>query len=72
MSDTDGHLQVLRPTIVFHGPAAEHDMPCACCGHRKAVYNLNEAVFKPCWICQETWELRRIPWYRGILSRRKD
>lgn len=57
-------MERFKPTIEFHGPAATHDMPCACCHSRPAVYNLNDGVFKPCWICQETWELRRLPWWK--------
>ena len=39
-------------------PIAEHNMPCAVCHERKAVYNLSanvpkSGVFDPCWRCQE-------------------
>jgi hypothetical protein len=40
-------------------PVAEHNMPCAVCGRRKAVIVLNTGIFEPCWTCQKTWELRR-------------
>lgn len=55
---------IARITIVFDGPTARHNMPCPICQSRKAVYNLNDGIFKPCWKCQETWETRRKPWWR--------
>jgi len=58
-----------KPTIEFHGPTATHDMACAVCQSRPAVYSIPEGVFKPCWICQEAWELRRIPWWVWIFRR---
>lgn len=58
----DAELAPVR--LCIDGPVAHHNMPCAICHSRKAVYNLNEGIFKPCWKCQQTWELRRRPWYR--------
>ena len=61
--------EILKPTIEFHGPAATHNMPCAVCRERKAVYRMPEGVFAPCWECQRNWDLRRlIPWRKRLLA----
>lgn len=76
MTDTTSPIvnepRLLRPTIDVIGPGAfRHNMPCAVCGSRHAVFSTPEAVFKPCWTCQESWELRRIPWWVGLFTRRE-
>lgn len=40
--------------IEMHGDGmfVEHNMPCAVCGKKHAVYNMNEGTFSPCWACQ--------------------
>lgn len=41
------------------GPWAVHNQPCAVCGERKAVLDLNLGVFTPCWPCMEKgWDLK--------------
>jgi len=52
--------------IVVHdfggSPVAEHNMPCAVCRERKAVYHLNYGWFDPCWTCQQAgWRLELYP-----------
>lgn len=40
------------------GPWAEHDQACAVCGERKAVLDLGNGIFDPCWDCQTRgWRL---------------
>jgi hypothetical protein len=52
-------MELLKPTIVTDGgPWAKHNMPCAVCSIKPAVYNLNTGVFEPCWQCQRLgWKL---------------
>jgi hypothetical protein len=53
-------MKMFKPTVVFHGPIATHDMPCACCHAKPAVYEFDGGVFAPCWDCQHYgWELRK-------------
>lgn len=61
--------ELLSPTIVHHGPAATHNMPCAVCRVRPAVYYINRDVFMPCWSCrQDGWELvRPESWWKKLL-----
>lgn len=48
-------------------PICEHNMPCAICGTRHAVYFLNEGLFLPCRECEaKGWRLIR---YRGWFKR---
>ena len=52
-------------------PACEHNMPCAVCGMKHAIYELSFGYFQPCWDCQEKgWKLKRKltlkEWLRGI------
>lgn len=63
----DDELAAIR--LCVEGPIAHHNMPCAVCHTRKSVYSINEGIFKPCWKCQETWELRRKPWYCGLFAK---
>lgn len=65
--EIDAELAQVR--LCVDGPVAFHNMPCAVCHVRKAVYVLNDDIFKPCWKCQETWELRHRPWYSGLFRR---
>lgn len=63
---------IFRPTINVIGPGiVTHDMPCPVCISAHAVFDCNEQVFKPCWKCRESWELRRIPWWRGMFTIRE-
>jgi len=63
-------MEVHKPTIVGVGPGVVmHDQACAICHSRKAVYQCNEGIFKPCWICQETWETRRRGWLDRMYER---
>lgn len=39
--------------VEFYGPAASHNMPCACCGEKHAVLETNTGIMQPCWSCQE-------------------
>lgn len=56
-----------KPTIVFHGPAAEHDQTCAVFHDEYAVYECNSGVFAPSWRAQEHgWYLVRA---KGIFGR---
>ncbi len=47
-------------------PIAEHNMPCAVCHKKKAVYNLSaghakSGVFDPCWDCEKKgWFTSRV------------
>jgi hypothetical protein len=61
-------MEVHKPTIEFHGPAATHDQGCAVCYTNHAVYSFGEGVFLPCWHCQENgWRLSK-PWgWRWLL-----
>ena len=45
---------LLEPT--FHtdgGPWCEHNMPCAVCGGKHAVYLMHEGIFEPCCDCKK-------------------
>ena len=40
--------------IVYHGPAATHNVKCWLCGDKPAIYNMNPVWrFEPCWSCQK-------------------
>lgn len=55
-------MDVRKPTIEVIGPMAIHDQACAACQDRKAVLDLSQGRFWPCWRCQsEGWELRKRP-----------
>lgn len=54
-------MKTFVPTIDIHGPAAEHDMPCAVCRQAPAVLDLSIGVFRPCWKCQESWNMAHRP-----------
>ena len=68
MSDHPEVPNTHKPTIVFEGPAAFHDMACACCHTRPAVFHCNDGVFGPCWKCQETWKLTRKTWIDRLIE----
>ena len=62
-------MDVHVPTVVTVGPGVvQHDQACAICQTRPAVYQFNECIFKPCWICQETWETRRKCWVSRFIE----
>lgn len=49
-----------------HGLCVDHDMPCPVCWKKKAMYQMNTAVFMPCNECQKRgWEIGR---KRGLLD----
>lgn len=55
-------MDMHKPTIINHGLFAEHDMSCAVCCSKKAVFNCNKLIFEPCWECQNNkWALIRVP-----------
>lgn len=59
-----------EPQIVFHGPVATHDMPCAVYRELPAVLDCNRGVFEPSWSAQsDGWILIRVrwPWLRRTL-----
>jgi hypothetical protein len=63
----DPTIEARPPTIHVEGPVAFHDMACAVCHEKHAVYNVNNGLFSPCWDCQaEGWFLGRAD---GIVSR---
>lgn len=42
-------------------PICEHNMPCAVCWTKPAVYLMNDSHFEPCWKCQEKgWKLIQV------------
>ena len=42
------------------GPWAVHNQPCAVCGERTAILDLNQGVMLPCGRCQALgWDLKR-------------
>jgi hypothetical protein len=61
-------MEMVKPVVNDFGgaPIAEHNIPCAVCWTRPAVYNLSAqkplgGKFSPCWICQEEgWFLSRV------------
>lgn len=61
-------IELLEPTIITDGgPWALHDMPCAVCLVKPAVYDLGNGTFQPCWNCQiYDWQLvkRRKRWWK--------
>ena len=61
---------MLNATITFHGPAAEHDMPCAVYRDQPAVFDMNRGVFLPSWYAQrDGWHLVKAHnwWQRWLL-----
>lgn len=46
-------MEVLELTIENHGLFALHNMPCAVCQEKKAVFHCNSGIFEPCWTCQD-------------------
>lgn len=46
----------LKPLAVIEidgdGLVVHHNMPCAVCGKKHAVYVSNNGIFLPCWGCQ--------------------
>jgi hypothetical protein len=55
-------VKPLKINILQHGPACEHNMPCAICLTKHAVYNMDEGFFEPCWDCQ------KLGWLTGNLT----
>lgn len=60
-------LETHKPTIIIEGPTATHDMACAHCHTKPAVYDLNSGKFQPCWSCQKK-EWTEMPWYQRLLK----
>jgi hypothetical protein len=49
-----------RPEIIDYVLWAEHDQACCVCTNRKAVLDMQRALFLPCWQCQAAgWTLIR-------------
>lgn len=46
-------LEIAKIEIRDHGIIVEHNMPCAVCQTKKAVYLINNQTFMPCWECQD-------------------
>jgi len=57
--------------LKMYGPAATHEMPCAIYGcKKKAVIDINEGIFQPCWTHQSLgyavrrhWKARLSDWW---------
>ena len=64
-------MELLRPTVVDHGPVCDHNMPCAVLAGEPAVLNGSTGVFQPSWKAQEKgWMLVRAPrWLRWFFKR---
>jgi len=65
--------KLLKPTVEYHGPIAEHDMPCAVYQDHPAVLNCNSGIFQPSWKAQkEGYMLVKSPkWLRWFFKKYK-
>jgi hypothetical protein len=73
-------LEPLSPEVIplakiiveDHVLFAFHNMPCAVCGHRRAVLMMNTGVFMPCRECAaKGWRITvRRPWWHSLLYRK--
>jgi hypothetical protein len=54
---------ILSPVVYTDGgPWAQHNFPCPVCRGRRAVLDLSQGVFAPCWECQRSgWRLTPPP-----------
>ena len=50
-------------------PVCEHNMPCAICHKSKAVLQMQEGIFYPCWECQKEYKLVKKNWFDKFLGR---
>jgi len=55
--------------ITDGGPWAQHNMPCAICHLKHAVYELENGHFHPCWDCQKEWNLKKINWLGKVFRK---
>ena len=62
---------LLKPTVIAHGPACDHNIPCAVEQDKLAVLQANTGVFLPSWEAQgEGWMLIKVPkWLKPLLMR---
>lgn len=52
------------------GMLAFHNMPCACCLRKHAVYDCQVGIFQPCWECQRSgWKIAKATSKVGLLRR---
>jgi len=65
-------MEMLKIEVNTFGgaPFADHNMPCAVCGEKKAVLELWCGRFQPCWECQRKgWKLRKkVVWWKRIFG----
>lgn len=58
------HPKLAKIHLEVPGPFAIHNMPCAVCSERPAVYVLCNGTYEPCWGCQgRGWILRKRRWW---------
>lgn len=66
-------LEPRQPEMHFIGMGlCKHDMICGVCRNHKAVFTMPEAVFLPCWQCQERgWFIghTRSKWFHWLLEK---
>lgn len=64
-------MQTHTPSIIFHGPVAEHDHACPVLWSEPSVYNYTTGCFDPSWKAQEMgWRLVRARnWAQRLLLR---
>ncbi|RLG45558.1 MAG: hypothetical protein DRN81_01180 [Thermoproteota archaeon] len=46
-------MELAEIKVLTDGLVVLHNMPCAVCGDKYAVYQSNYGIFLPCWKCQE-------------------
>jgi hypothetical protein len=52
------------------GFLGDHNMPCAVCVKRHAIWNHNRRLFSPCWECQRAgYKLIKLNWFDRLLGR---
>ena len=53
------------------GPWAIHNMPCSQCGINKAVLEMWDETFQPCWECQKKgYATKKMPkWVKRLLDK---
>ena len=64
-------MKLFDPTVKFHGPTAEHNMPCAVYRDKHAVLDCNTGIFHPSWLAQsDGWQLVRAKtWFQRLALR---
>jgi hypothetical protein len=63
-------MEVHKPQIEFHGPAAEHDVACPIFGPKYHAV-LSDGIFQPSWKAQhEGWMTVKAPkWLQKFLRK---